>query len=96
MWMEGNTVTLYPSIGNWSFTCRSHYWIRRNKVIWAGHMSQKQIERGRAMNRAAKQEYFKAANREVSNSPSYEGFPQSRAPGLFCRLWLVIKHWLKS
>ena len=29
---EGKSVTLHPSIGNWSFPCRSHYFIRRNKV----------------------------------------------------------------
>ncbi|MEQ8908131.1 MAG: DUF6527 family protein [Vicingaceae bacterium] len=27
------SVTLYPSIGNWNFKCRSHYWIRNGKVI---------------------------------------------------------------
>jgi Family of unknown function (DUF6527) len=33
----GDAVSLYPSIGNWQFPCRSHYWIRRNRIIWAGH-----------------------------------------------------------
>jgi hypothetical protein len=32
---NGETVSFYPSIGNWSYNCRSHYWIRNNKVIWA-------------------------------------------------------------
>ena len=27
-------VTLHPSIGNQNFECRSHYWIRNNRVIW--------------------------------------------------------------
>lgn len=27
-------VTLSPSIGNFSMRCRSHYWIRDNKIIW--------------------------------------------------------------
>ena len=31
---DGKTVSLYPSIGNYRFPCRSHYYIRRNKVIW--------------------------------------------------------------
>lgn len=26
-------VSLHPSIGNWKFACRSHYWIRSNRVI---------------------------------------------------------------
>lgn len=29
---NGETVSLYPSIGNWGFECESHYWIRRSKV----------------------------------------------------------------
>lgn len=40
---HGNSVSLFPSIGNWSFPCRSHYWIDHNRVKWAGAMSEKQI-----------------------------------------------------
>ena len=29
---DGETVSLYPSIGNWNFACRSHYWIENNGV----------------------------------------------------------------
>ena len=29
------TITIRPSIGNWSFPCRSHYFIDRNRVVWA-------------------------------------------------------------
>ena len=41
------TATLYPSIGNWILPCRSHYWIRKNRVVWAGNMTDAQIERNR-------------------------------------------------
>jgi hypothetical protein len=27
---DGKTISLHPSIGNWNFPCRSHYWIRNN------------------------------------------------------------------
>ena len=40
---EGNLVTLYPSIGNWDFPCHSHYWIRRNRVVWSGSMTQQEV-----------------------------------------------------
>jgi hypothetical protein len=30
---DGKTVSLYPSIGNWRFPCRSHYWIENNQII---------------------------------------------------------------
>ncbi|MEO6612407.1 MAG: DUF6527 family protein [Chitinophagaceae bacterium] len=31
---DGKTVTLDPSIGNWNFPCRSHYFVRRNRIVW--------------------------------------------------------------
>jgi hypothetical protein len=55
---DGETISLHPSIGNWSFECRSHYWIRRNTVQWAPQWSQRQIERGRNIDRLAKERYF--------------------------------------
>jgi hypothetical protein len=32
-------VTLQPSIGNWHLPCQSHYWIRKNRVVWAPPIS---------------------------------------------------------
>jgi len=32
---DGKTISLYPSIGNWNFKCRSHYWITNNEIILA-------------------------------------------------------------
>jgi hypothetical protein len=28
-------VTLDPSIGSWNLPCRSHYWVKNSKVVWA-------------------------------------------------------------
>ena len=39
MTFDGKTVSLYPSIGNWSLACQSHYWIHENRVRWARPMS---------------------------------------------------------
>ena len=55
---DGDTVSLRPSIGNWSFHCRSHYWIHNNRVIWALPMTQVEIERGRARDRHLIDDYF--------------------------------------
>lgn len=32
---DGVSVTLHPSVGNWNYPCRSHYWIRRDRIEWA-------------------------------------------------------------
>ena len=32
---DGESLSLHPSIGNFQYPCKSHYWIRKNKVVWA-------------------------------------------------------------
>jgi hypothetical protein len=54
---DGISISLDPSVGNWSLPCRSHYWIKRNKALWAGDWSDEQVARGRAMDRARKEDY---------------------------------------
>ncbi len=51
---DGESISLTPSIGNWSFECQSHYWIKRNRVRWAAHWTQEQVDAGRARDRRAK------------------------------------------
>lgn len=34
MTYNGESISLYPSIGNWGFKCRSHYWIKNGKAIF--------------------------------------------------------------
>src|ERR1035437_6722515 len=43
---DGKTVSLDPSIGNWSFECQSHYWITNNRVRWAARWSPEEIAAG--------------------------------------------------
>jgi Family of unknown function (DUF6527) len=59
---DGKTVSLDPSIGNWSFACQSHYWIRNNRVKWAPTWSREQIERQRIHDRYTKEDYFAPPN----------------------------------
>lgn len=96
--IDGKLATLYPSIGNWSFECRSHYWIRRSEVIWAAPMSQWQINRGRALDRANKDAYFRTKNQQESvSSPTKETARsvRSQSPSIFTMLWQTLKDWLK-
>ncbi len=60
-WMlifDGKTISLHPSIGNWSFPCRSHYFIRLNRVRWAVQWSQERIDAARDHDRLAKDWYL--------------------------------------
>lgn len=84
----GNTVSLTPSIGNWSFACKSHYWISRNRVVWASNMSQRQIDQVRARDKADKKAYIAAINRQKKQ--------QARPASLFAKIWQAFVNWWKT
>lgn len=60
--LDGGTVSLYPSIGNWNYACRSHYWIRRNQIIWSERMSAARIARVQRRDRLDKARLVKQRN----------------------------------
>lgn len=63
---DGKSISLSPSIGNWSFDCKSHYWIEKNKIKWAGKWSKSEIQYGRKRDVKLKLEYYDKAE-ELSN-----------------------------
>lgn len=58
LFYDGDTVSLTPSIGNWGFPCRSHYWIDAGRIWWAGTWTSKQIAEGRARDNQGRSLYF--------------------------------------
>jgi hypothetical protein len=40
---DGESVSLNPSIGNWSFKCKSHYWIVKDTIKMARKWSDDEI-----------------------------------------------------
>jgi hypothetical protein len=56
---DGKTVSLNPSIGNWNFECKSHYWIIKNKVSFARKWSDWEIDFGRKTDSKKKQKYYR-------------------------------------
>jgi hypothetical protein len=59
---DGRTLSLYPSIGNWSLPCKSHYFITRNRVEWAPQWSKEAIAWGREQEAREKEAYFASQN----------------------------------
>jgi hypothetical protein len=55
---DGEAVSLFPSVGNWGFPCKGHYWIRSNQVLRAKAWTPEQIARGRAQESRVHAEYF--------------------------------------
>ncbi len=86
---DGKTISLHPSIGNWSFRCQSHYWIKNSRVKWAPTWSKEQIERGRARDIHAKADYFASLDASIA-PPIQDAKP---GPARKRRMLKTVKDW---
>lgn len=75
--IDGNGVSVSPSIGNWSLACRSHYWIEHGRVLWAAQWTDAQIKYGRERDRIAKQRQYGELDADQQPPPT----------GLWARFW---------
>jgi len=66
---NGETISLSPSIGNWSYECKSHYFIRNNTIEWAEKWSDEEIEAGRLQDRKAKRSFYRKKVKTITKSP---------------------------
>ena len=83
---DGVSISLNPSIGNWSFECRSHYWISKSTARWGEQWSRNRIAAGRAQDRRLKEKHY---------GESEIAFRRTEDPireGAIKRLW----RWLSS
>ena len=53
MLYDGDTVTLRPSVGSFGLTCRPHYVIHHNRVVWQPAWSAGEARAGAARDRRA-------------------------------------------
>lgn len=97
MTFDGEAVSLKPSIGNWSFPCRSHYWIRAGHIKWSTSMSDEAIKLGRARDVQNK------ARHEASRTGSQVPPPPTAPQDIYTQsptgkqqggLWRRIRAWL--
>ena len=75
---DGKSVSLYPSIGSWSLPCQSHYFITKNKVVWARKWTQKQVAMGRAQEARAKERYYAETQPTLAAPETLSASPQAR------------------
>lgn len=62
---NGKTISLDPSIGNWNFECKSHYWITDSVIIHSKKWTNKQIELVQKQEQQEKHDYFEDQNNHV-------------------------------
>ena len=81
---DGQSISLWPSIGNWNFTCQSHYWIKHNRVEWARRWSQDEIDEGRTRDSLTKESYYKNTAYETTQTNAKQSY------------WNRLKEWLSK
>lgn len=70
MAFDGETISIWPSIGNWNLPCRSHYVIEQGRVIGAGHWSEAQVAAERQRDKTAKDAYYGTLKEPTLSIPS--------------------------
>jgi hypothetical protein len=55
---DGISISISPSIGNWDYKCRSHYWISNNRVHWAPPWTHEQVMAAREREGKEKDFYY--------------------------------------
>jgi Family of unknown function (DUF6527) len=88
---DGKSVSVYPSIGNWNFECKSHYWIQSGRVEWAQQWSQARIAAGFRRDREEKRQYYEDAGTADPQPPA-----STTAADTEERPWDRLKAWIKS
>lgn len=89
MTFDGDTVSLHPSVGNWSYPCRSHYVIRRDEAHWAPAWTAERIERGRRADRSAKEAHFGGASTALDEAREEADTSGGRS------LWEIATRWMR-
>lgn len=92
---DGESISLDPSIGNWSFSCRSHYWIERNRVRWSRQWSQQEVEAGRADDQRAKENYY-GKGTGLYSEKRYVDQRDIHADESNESVWQKLKRWFKN
>lgn len=87
---DGETVSLYPSIGNWSFDCKSHYWITNNKIIWAEQWSEEMINLNRKKDQINKERYY---NSKISDQDKHININDNQS--LLEKIKQKLSYWLR-
>lgn len=92
MTFDGETISLWPSVGNWNLPCRSHYVIKCGRVIEAGPWSDKKIAAERQRDNIAKAHYYDNPSPTISEEPTTTASSQSDSKGL----WSKIARWFST
>lgn len=88
---DGDSITLFPSIGNWNFACRSHYWIENDQVKWSYQLSAGEIGEARIQDKENKARYYGGRQARKESMVAETSPPPPRGP--LSQFWTSVKEW---
>jgi hypothetical protein len=56
--------SLSPSVGNWQFPCRSHYWVTGGSIVWSMEWTPAQVAAGRQAEEERRRDYYDSLDRK--------------------------------
>lgn len=80
---NGETISLFPSIGNWNLPCQSHYWIKNSEVHFAGKWTRDMVEEEYYNDKEVKRKHYTEKNKEEKNIKAQIQKPQKSRWGKF-------------
>jgi hypothetical protein len=89
MKFNGETVSISPSIGNWSFACQSHYILDAGRVHWASRWSRERIELGRLLDRERKERHLGKSAAPSHRPVKQDGEGKRQGPVARFLHWLI-------
>ena len=90
---NGRDVSLYPSVGNWSMPCQSHYVLDHGRIRWAAHFTRGQIATSRTRDRRALNDDLAASDLDVSADSAFSPGDVSHAAKASNNLWNRLRRW---
>lgn len=78
---DGETVSLWPSVGRWQLPCHSHYVIRKSRVVWAKPWTEKQIREGREEDAEDLRDYYRHRGKDAATQSADLPLVQNESPG---------------
>jgi len=69
---DGDSISIFPSIGSWDLACRSHYYITNSAVQWAPTWTREEVAQARIREELEKNAYY-----GDPATPAVESVPES-------------------
>lgn len=91
LFFDGETVSLWPSIGRWQLPCRSHYVIENDRIRWARPWTNEGIESGRYQDELDVRTYFASRISESQMPDELEAAATRTRPNPISRAWSKVR-----